>query len=118
MKVLIPTPLRQYAGNRDAVEVAATTVAEALKGLVAAHPQLGAHLYGPDGKLRAFVDVFLNDEEVRHLRDREATPVADGDTLTIVPSIAGGAGGGISRRRRSPRPRSGPRSGTPPRARR
>jgi adenylyltransferase/sulfurtransferase len=91
MKVVIPTPLRQYAGNRDAVEIPAATVAEALTGLVAAHPQLRAHLYAPDGRLRSFVNVFLNDEEVRHLRDREATPVAAGDTLTIVPSIAGGS---------------------------
>jgi adenylyltransferase/sulfurtransferase len=92
MKVLIPTPLRQYAGNRDAVEVEAATVGEALAAVVAAHPQLRGHLYAPDGKLRSFVNVFLNDEEVRSLRDREATPVADRDTLTIVPSIAGGAG--------------------------
>ena len=66
------------------------TVGEALADLVAQHPQLKAHLYDEQGRLRSFVNVFRNDEDIRHL-DREATPLAERDELSIVPSIAGGA---------------------------
>jgi sulfur-carrier protein len=89
MKIMIPTPLRQYADKKDAVEVTAGTVAEALKGLTARHPELRPHLYTDDGRLRAFVNVYLNDEDIRYL-SKEQTLVKDGDTLSIVPSIAGG----------------------------
>lgn len=91
MKIMIPTPLRQYADKKDAVEVNAGTVAEALSGLTSRHPELRQHLYTDDGRLRAFVNVYLNDEDIRYL-SKEQTPVNDGDTLSIVPSIAGGAG--------------------------
>src|SRR5438067_13466650 len=62
-KIHIPTPLRQYAGKQPAVEVKGGTVGEALSGLVSAHPDLRRHLYTEDGKLRAFVNVYLNDED-------------------------------------------------------
>jgi molybdopterin converting factor small subunit len=88
-KVHIPTPLRQYAGKQPAVEVQGSTVGEALSGLVSQHPDLRRHLYTEEGKLRAFVNVYLNDEDVRYLQ-KEATAVADGDNISIVPSIAGG----------------------------
>jgi molybdopterin converting factor small subunit len=88
-KIHIPTPLRQYAGKQPAVEVRAGTVAEALSGLVSQHPDLQRHLYTDDGKLRSFVNVYLNDEDVRYLQ-KEATVVKDGDSISIVPSIAGG----------------------------
>jgi molybdopterin converting factor small subunit len=88
-KIHIPTPLRQYAGKQPAVEVKAGTVAEALTGLVSQHPDLQRHLYTDDGKLRSFVNVYLNDEDVRYLQ-KEATVVKDGDSISIVPSIAGG----------------------------
>jgi molybdopterin converting factor small subunit len=88
-KINIPTPLRQYAGKLPAVEVKAGTVAEALSGLVSKHPDLRRHLYTDEGKLRSFVNVYLNDEDVRYLQ-KEATAVTDGDTISIVPSIAGG----------------------------
>jgi molybdopterin converting factor small subunit len=88
-KIHIPTPLRQYAGKQPAVEVKAGTVAEALSGLVSQHPDLQRHLYTDDGKLRSFVNVYLNDEDVRYLQ-KEATVVKDGDSISIVPSIAGG----------------------------
>ncbi len=91
MKILIPTPLRQYAEKKDAVDVKAGTVGEALKHLTAHHPDLRRHLYTDDGRLRAFVNVYLNDEDIRYL-DREHTPVKESDTLSIVPSIAGGIG--------------------------
>jgi adenylyltransferase/sulfurtransferase len=92
MKIFIPTPLRQYAGKRDAVEVHASTVAGALTQLTSSHPDLKRHLYTDDGKLRAFVNVYLNDEDVRYLAQKENTPVKDGDQLSIIPSIAGGFG--------------------------
>jgi molybdopterin converting factor small subunit len=88
-KIMIPTPLRQYAGKQPTIEVKGSTVGEALSGLVEQHPDLRRHLYTEDGKLRAFVNVYLNDEDVRYL-DKEATAVADGDNISIVPSIAGG----------------------------
>jgi adenylyltransferase/sulfurtransferase len=71
------------------VDVKAGTVADALSDLVSQHPDLRRHLYTDDGKLRAFVNVYVNDEDVRYLQ-KEATSVADGDTISIVPSIAGG----------------------------
>ena len=89
-RILIPTPLRQYAGKQDAVEVHASTVSDALANLTAKHPDLKRHLYTDDGKLRAFVNVYLNDEDVRYLSDKENTRVKDGDHLSIIPSIAGG----------------------------
>ncbi len=89
MKIHIPTPLRQYADKKDTVEVSAHTVGDALSGLVSQHPDLRRHLYTDDGKLRAFVNVYLNDEDIRYLQ-KEATPVKDADSISIVPSIAGG----------------------------
>lgn len=88
-KIHIPTPLRQYVGKQSTVDVQAGTIGDALSGLTAQHPDLRRHLYNDDGKLRAFVNVYLNDEDVRYLQ-KEATPVNDGDTISIVPSIAGG----------------------------
>jgi molybdopterin converting factor small subunit len=88
-KVHIPTPLRQYAGKQPAVDVQGVTIGEALTGLVSQHPDLRRHLYTEEGKLRAFVNVYLNDEDVRYLQ-KEATAVADDDNISIVPSIAGG----------------------------
>ena len=89
-KVHIPTPLRQYAGKQSAVNVTANSIADALSDLVAQHPELRRHLYTEDGKLRAFVNVYLNDEDIRYLQ-KEATALSDGDNISIVPSIAGGA---------------------------
>jgi molybdopterin converting factor small subunit len=88
-KIQIPTPLRQYVGKQPSVDVKAGTIGEALTDLVAKHPDLRRHLYTDEGKLRAFVNVYLNDEDVRYLQ-KEATTVADGDNISIVPSIAGG----------------------------
>lgn len=89
MRIHIPTPLRQYVDKKDAVEVPGKTVGEALSGLVSKYPDLRRHLYTDDGKLRAFVNVYLNDEDIRYLQ-KEATPVKDADNISIVPSIAGG----------------------------
>jgi sulfur-carrier protein len=92
MTIFIPTPLRSYVGGRDTVDVAAATVSDALNGLTQDHPELRKHLFTGEGRLRAFVNLYLNDEDVRYLPAREATAVASTDTLTIIPSIAGGAG--------------------------
>ena len=88
-KIQIPTPLRQYSGKQATVEVNAGTIAEALSGLVSQHPDLRRHLYTDEGKLRSFVNVYLNDEDVRYLQ-KDDTAVHDSDTISIVPSIAGG----------------------------
>ena len=90
-KVLIPTPLRQYAGQNNSVDLTGATVGEVLGALTTQHPDLRRHLYNDEGKLRSFVNVYLNDEDIRYL-SKDATPVKDGDTLSIVPSIAGGYG--------------------------
>jgi molybdopterin converting factor small subunit len=90
MTIFIPTPLRPYADGQDAVEVDASTVAAALDALTHAHPGLRNHLFTSDGKLRSFVNLYLNDEDVRYLPEKELTPVAAADTLSIIPSIAGG----------------------------
>jgi adenylyltransferase/sulfurtransferase len=89
-KVLIPTPLRQYAEKKDSVELAGSTVGEVLGALTAQFPDLRKQIYNDEGKLRSFVNVYLNDEDIRYLK-KDATPVATGDTLSIVPSIAGGS---------------------------
>jgi molybdopterin converting factor small subunit len=89
-EIRIPSPLRQYAGKQAAIEVPAKTVGEALAGLVSQHPDLRRHLYADDGKLRAFVNVYVNDEDMRYLQ-KEATALKETDTISIVPSIAGGS---------------------------
>src|SRR6202521_2627361 len=91
-KILIPTPLRQYAGKQDAVQLAGKTVGEVLQSLTSQYSDLRRHLYNDEGKLRSFVNVYVNDEDIRYL-SKEATPLKDGDTVSIVPSIAGGSAG-------------------------
>ena len=89
MKIHIPTPLRPYTEKRDVVEVAGGTAGEGLASLTQRYPDLRRHLYTDEGKLRAFVNFYLNDEDIRYLQ-QENTPVKASDILYIVPSIAGG----------------------------
>jgi adenylyltransferase/sulfurtransferase len=89
-KILIPTPLRPYTDKLDAVDVAGETVGELLADLTRKHSGLKAHLYNEQGKLRSFVNVYVNDEDIRYLQ-KEQTPVAASDTVSIIPSVAGGA---------------------------
>jgi sulfur-carrier protein adenylyltransferase/sulfurtransferase len=91
-KVLIPTPLRQYAGKQDSVELAGANVGEVLQALTGQFADLRRHLYSDEGKLRSFVNVYVNDDDIRYL-EKEATPLKDGDVVSIVPSIAGGSAG-------------------------
>ena len=89
-KVLIPTPLRQYTNKADVVELNGKTVGELLEGLTERYAPLKNHLFSEDGKLRSFVNIYLNDEDIRYLQ-REATKVTEKDVVSIVPSIAGGS---------------------------
>ncbi|MBX9603647.1 MAG: molybdopterin-synthase adenylyltransferase MoeB [Bryobacteraceae bacterium] len=89
-KVLIPTPLRQYADKKDSVEVGGATVGEVLTTLTTQFGDLRKQLYNDEGKLRSFVNVYLNDEDIRYL-SKDSTPVKDSDVVSIVPSIAGGS---------------------------
>jgi sulfur-carrier protein adenylyltransferase/sulfurtransferase len=88
--VSIPTPLRGFTGGRDTLELPGDTVGQVLDGLLAAHAGLRRHLIQEDGRLRSFVNLYLNETDIRHLSST-ATPVRSGDVLTIVPSIAGGS---------------------------
>jgi molybdopterin converting factor small subunit len=89
MKVLIPTPLRQYTGRQASVEVAASTAGEVLRALAIQYPDLRKQLFTDEGKLRRFVNVYVNDEDIRYL-ERENTAVKEDDTISIVPSVVGG----------------------------
>ncbi|MBI3939257.1 MAG: molybdopterin-synthase adenylyltransferase MoeB [Acidobacteria bacterium] len=89
-KVLIPTPLRQYVGKSDSLELEGKTIGEVLNHLTSQYGELKKHLYNDEGKLRNFVNIYLNDEDIRYLQ-KENTPVKDGDVVSIVPSIAGGS---------------------------
>lgn len=77
-------------GKEHTVDVEGTTVREAMNALVALYPDVRRHLYTEDGKLRSFVNLYVNDEDIRYLQ-KEETAVKDGDSISIVPSIAGGA---------------------------
>lgn len=89
--IRIPTPLRPYTGNNAQVSVSGGTVGAALSSLTAQHPELRPHLFEGDD-LRSFVNIYLNQEDVRYLEGAE-TAVGENDTLMIIPSIAGGRWG-------------------------
>jgi sulfur-carrier protein adenylyltransferase/sulfurtransferase len=95
-RILIPTPLRPFAGKLDVVEVDGGTVGEILQALVVRYGDLRKHLYTDEGKLRSFVNIYVNDEDIRHL-EREKTALKAGDTVSIVPSVAGGVGAVVQR---------------------
>jgi adenylyltransferase/sulfurtransferase len=88
--VFIPTPLRPFTDQQATVQVAGASVGEVLQNLVTVHAELRNHLFTSDGKLRSFVNVYLNDEDIRYL-SKEQTPVGATDTVSIVPSVAGGS---------------------------
>src|SRR6266481_1018391 len=93
-KILIPTPLRPYTDKQDAVDAAGATVGELLTDLTTKHAGLKAHLYNENGKLRSFVNIYVNDEDIRYLQ-KEQTVVDANDTVSIIPSVAGGTGSGV-----------------------
>jgi molybdopterin synthase sulfur carrier subunit len=90
MKIHIPTPLRSYTGGNETVTIPGTTVDAVFTQLTTTYPDLKQHLFTPEGKLRSFVNVYLNDDDIRYLDAQQATAVKDTDELTIIPSIAGG----------------------------
>ena len=89
VRVMIPTPLRPFVGGAPSVDVSGATVGEAIQDLVARHEGVRKHILDGDGKLRSFVNVYVNDENVRHIAKME-TPLRDHDVISIVPSVAGG----------------------------
>ncbi len=89
VKVIIPTPLRKYTGKADSVVAEGATVEQVLESLTTEYSDLRKHLFTEEGKLRSFVNIYKNDEDIRYL-EKEQTPVAESDVLSIVPSIAGG----------------------------
>jgi sulfur-carrier protein adenylyltransferase/sulfurtransferase len=91
-RISIPTALRQYAGGKDGVDVQGGTVAEGLASLAALYPELRKQLFDAQGKLRSFVNVYVNDEDIRYQKQEE-TAITDKDERSVIPSIAGGAGG-------------------------
>ena len=88
IKVQIPTPLRQHADGKTIVEVAGNTVQAALADLGAKYPAIAERVF-QNGKVRPFINLYVNNEDVRYLDDL-ATPVKDGDDLAIIPAVAGG----------------------------
>ena len=87
--VHIPTPLRKYTQGKETVDVSGATVSEVLQNLEAAHPGIRERICDDAGKLRRFVNVFVADEDIRHLEQLE-TKVRDNDAISIIPAIAGG----------------------------
>ncbi len=91
-KILIPTALRQFTEQKDTVDVHGATVADALHQLTAQYPNIKKNLFNDQGKLRSFVNVYVNDDDIRYL-DKDETKLEGNETISIVPSIAGGAAG-------------------------
>lgn len=88
-KILIPTPLRPYTDKQEAVEASGATIGELLADLTTKYGGLKAHLFNEQGKLRSFVNIYINDEDIRYLQ-KDQTPVGTNDTVSIIPSVAGG----------------------------
>src|SRR5215217_5500505 len=93
-RVLIPTPLRPFTGKQEIVQVSGATVGELLADLTRQFEGLRKHLYTDEGRLRSFVNIYVNDEDIRYLQ-KEQTAVKDGDTLSIIPSVAGGSSAAV-----------------------
>jgi molybdopterin synthase sulfur carrier subunit len=91
VKVRIPTPLRKITKDQDEVTAEGTTIAEVIEDLEKNYPGIKERICEPDGSLRRFVNLYLNDEDIRFM-DNLSTPVKDNDELSIIPAIAGGGG--------------------------
>jgi molybdopterin synthase sulfur carrier subunit len=90
IRVRVPTPLRPMIGGKSEVEVEGQTVAQLIENLGAAHPGLKERLYDENGEVRRFINIYVNEEDIRFLTGKE-TPLKDGDEVSIIPAIAGGA---------------------------
>lgn len=89
VSVLIPTPLRKLTNDQDTVEIDATNIEELIDGLEGKFPGIAGRLTDDSGELRRFINLYLNDEDIRFLQGK-ATALKDGDNVSIVPAIAGG----------------------------
>jgi len=89
IKIIIPTALRQFAENRDSVKLSGQNIGELLDNLMQEFPNMKKHLYSEDGKIRNFVNIYVNDEDIRYLEKSE-TRLKKGDVISIIPSVAGG----------------------------
>lgn len=89
VKILIPTPLRPYTDKRESLLLEGSTVGELMGNLTSQYSSLRKHLYSDDGSIRNFVNIYVNDEDIRYLQ-KEQTPVKEKDVVSIIPSIAGG----------------------------
>ena len=90
MKVILPSALKQCAENQPEVDLPGATVAEVLASLTERYPDLRKHIFSDDGRVRAFVNVYVNEDDIRHLERREGTALTSADVISIIPSIAGG----------------------------
>jgi adenylyltransferase/sulfurtransferase len=99
-KILIPTPLRPFTEKQDAVEIDGNTIGELLQNLTTKYGGLKQHLYSADGKLRSFVNIYVNDDDIRYLQ-KDQTPLKKGDTVSIIPSVAGGAPSVVTKEQRA-----------------
>jgi molybdopterin synthase sulfur carrier subunit len=89
IQIRIPTPLRKLTNNEEIVEVTATTIGSAIQELQSRYPGIRERLLDETGSVRRFVNVYLNEEDIRFLQNQE-TPIKDGDEVSIIPAIAGG----------------------------
>ncbi len=89
ISVLIPTPLRKFTNNKESVEASAGTISTLLGELEANFPGMASRLTDSNGELRRFINIYVNEEDIRFLQGIE-TPITDGDAISIVPAIAGG----------------------------
>lgn len=89
VEVRLPTVLRSQAGGRSSVSMDGSTVGEVIQSLVSAHPGMTEQVLNPDGSLHKFVNIYVNDDDVRYLSALD-TPVKDGDEVSILPAVAGG----------------------------
>ena len=87
--VRIPTPLRKLTNNEEVVEIKATTIGEAIVELQSKYPGIKERLVDDNGEVRRFVNVYVNEEDIRFLKNQQ-TPLKDGDEISIVPAFAGG----------------------------
>lgn len=90
IKVRIPTPLRPMTGGKSEVEIAGNTVSEIIDNLGSAHPGIKERVYDEQGEVRRFINIYVNEEDIRFLTGKE-TPLKDGDEVSIIPAIAGGS---------------------------
>jgi sulfur-carrier protein len=89
IKVRIPTPLRPMTGGKSEVDIQGSSIAEIIDNLGTAHPGIKERLYDEQGEIRRFINIYVNEEDIRFLTGKD-TPLKDGDEVSIIPAIAGG----------------------------